>query len=142
MCIRDSKSPVASVHPNLCPVFPEFRLFRPVSVNRISVIQIGILLRECPNSRKSGKKIRDRGDLRLQLSRLLQRFHLKMCIRDRDTTGLLIIAKNALSGAILSQMMKDRQIRRTYLAIVKGCLLYTSRVWSHGADNFCFLHTS
>ena len=39
---------------------------------------------------------------------------------DRDTTGLLIIAKNALSGAILSQMMKDRQIRRTYLAIVKG----------------------
>ncbi|MGI6095497.1 MAG: RluA family pseudouridine synthase [Lachnospiraceae bacterium] len=39
---------------------------------------------------------------------------------DRDTTGLLIIAKHMLSAAILSQMMLDRQIHRTYLAIVDG----------------------
>ena len=39
---------------------------------------------------------------------------------DRDTTGLLILAKHMLSAAILSQIMKDRQISRTYLALVEG----------------------
>lgn len=39
---------------------------------------------------------------------------------DRDTTGLLILAKHMLSGAILSAQMKERQIHRTYLAIVEG----------------------
>lgn len=39
---------------------------------------------------------------------------------DRDTTGLLIVAKNALSACILSEMMQKRQIHRTYLAAVKG----------------------
>ena len=39
---------------------------------------------------------------------------------DRDTTGALILAKNALSAALLSQQMKNRQIQRTYLAIVEG----------------------
>jgi len=39
---------------------------------------------------------------------------------DRDTTGLLILAKHMLSGAILSQMMKERRISRTYLALVEG----------------------
>ena len=41
---------------------------------------------------------------------------------DRDTTGALILAKNPLSAAILSQQMADRQIRRTYLALVEGVL--------------------
>lgn len=39
---------------------------------------------------------------------------------DRDTSGLLIIAKNMLSGAILSQMSSKRQIHREYLTIVEG----------------------
>ena len=39
---------------------------------------------------------------------------------DRDTTGVLVLAKNPLSGALLSAQMKHRQIRRTYLAIVQG----------------------
>jgi len=39
---------------------------------------------------------------------------------DRDTTGLLIIAKNGLSAGILSEMGKRRKIDRTYLAVVKG----------------------
>lgn len=39
---------------------------------------------------------------------------------DRDTTGALILAKNALSAAILSSQMRNRQIRRTYLALVEG----------------------
>ncbi len=41
---------------------------------------------------------------------------------DRDTSGLLIIAKNMFSGAILSQMSASRQIHREYLAIVEGNL--------------------
>lgn len=39
---------------------------------------------------------------------------------DRDTSGAMILAKNPLSAAILSDQMKKREIRRTYLAIVKG----------------------
>lgn len=41
---------------------------------------------------------------------------------DRDTTGLVLIAKNMLSAAVLSQEMRNRKIRRTYLAVVKGIL--------------------
>ena len=39
---------------------------------------------------------------------------------DRDTTGLLLIAKNMLSGAILSSMVSEKTIRREYRAIVSG----------------------
>ncbi len=39
---------------------------------------------------------------------------------DRDTTGLVVIAKNMLSGAVLNQAMVNREIHRTYLAVVKG----------------------
>ena len=39
---------------------------------------------------------------------------------DRDTTGVLVLAKNPLSGALLSAQMKQRQIRRTYLALTDG----------------------
>ena len=33
---------------------------------------------------------------------------------DRDTSGALVLAKNALSAAILSAQMRNREIRRTY----------------------------
>lgn len=39
---------------------------------------------------------------------------------DRDTTGLLILAKHALSACILSDMVQKREIHRTYLAAVCG----------------------
>ncbi|MDO5416676.1 MAG: RluA family pseudouridine synthase [Lachnospiraceae bacterium] len=39
---------------------------------------------------------------------------------DRDTTGLLILAKHGLSGCILSRMSAERQIHREYLAIASG----------------------
>ena len=39
---------------------------------------------------------------------------------DRDTTGVLVLAKNPLSGALLSTQMKQRRIRRTYLALTDG----------------------
>lgn len=41
---------------------------------------------------------------------------------DRDTTGLLILAKHMVSGAILSQMNAGRLIHREYLAIAEGCV--------------------
>ena len=37
---------------------------------------------------------------------------------DRDTTGLLVIAKHLLAGCILSDQMLNRQIHRQYRAIV------------------------
>lgn len=39
---------------------------------------------------------------------------------DRDTSGALVLAKNALSAVILSAQMRNREIRRTYLAVVRG----------------------
>ena len=39
---------------------------------------------------------------------------------DRDTTGLLIVAKHLLSASILSDMVGKRESHREYLAIVKG----------------------
>ena len=39
---------------------------------------------------------------------------------DRDTTGLLIVAKHLLSASILSDMVGKREIHREYLAIVEG----------------------
>ena len=41
---------------------------------------------------------------------------------DRDTTGLLIVAKNLVSASMLETMLQRRDIRRTYLAIVEGVL--------------------
>jgi 23S rRNA pseudouridine1911/1915/1917 synthase len=39
---------------------------------------------------------------------------------DRDTTGLLIIAKHLLSSSILSDMVKTKAIQRQYLALAEG----------------------
>lgn len=39
---------------------------------------------------------------------------------DKDTTGLLILAKHAHSASLLSQMVADRDIHRQYLALAKG----------------------
>ena len=39
---------------------------------------------------------------------------------DRDTTGLLILAKHMYSASLLSNMVKDRKIHREYLAIATG----------------------
>jgi len=39
---------------------------------------------------------------------------------DRDTTGLLILAKHMYSASLLSNMVHDRQIHREYLAIATG----------------------
>ena len=39
---------------------------------------------------------------------------------DRDTSGIVLIAKDRLSGAKLYQSMKERKFGKTYLAIIEG----------------------
>ncbi|MFJ5759959.1 RluA family pseudouridine synthase [Neobacillus sp. NPDC093182] len=39
---------------------------------------------------------------------------------DKDTTGAILFAKHALSGAILDRMLEKHEIKRTYLAIIDG----------------------
>lgn len=39
---------------------------------------------------------------------------------DKDTSGLLLVAKNDFTHAALSQMMQEREIDRKYLALVHG----------------------
>ncbi len=39
---------------------------------------------------------------------------------DRDTTGLVLIGKNLLSASILSEMMLNKSIKKTYHAICEG----------------------
>lgn len=41
---------------------------------------------------------------------------------DKDTTGLTILAKHAISAGLLSNMVKNRAIKREYRAIVSGLL--------------------
>lgn len=41
---------------------------------------------------------------------------------DKNTSGLVLLAKNALSGCLLSAMLQKRVIRREYLAICRGLL--------------------
>jgi len=41
---------------------------------------------------------------------------------DRDTTGLVLLAKNMFSSCVLSDMVKNRDIHREYLAVVEGKL--------------------
>lgn len=41
---------------------------------------------------------------------------------DKDTSGAILFAKHALSGAILDRELEARKIKRTYLAIVEGLM--------------------
>jgi 23S rRNA pseudouridine1911/1915/1917 synthase len=47
---------------------------------------------------------------------------------DRDTSGLVLLAKNMLSGAILSKSMKNGGLQREYRAIVCGKLPEQGRI--------------
>lgn len=41
---------------------------------------------------------------------------------DKYTTGSVLFAKHAFIGAILDRMLEERQIKRTYLALIEGIL--------------------
>lgn len=45
---------------------------------------------------------------------------------DKDTTGLLVVAKNDLAHLALSAQLKDRTMSRTYLALIHGTLASAS----------------
>ena len=48
-------------------------------------------------------------------------FIFRCCNRlDRDTSGLTIVSKHLVSGSILSDMTKYREVHREYLAITRG----------------------
>lgn len=47
---------------------------------------------------------------------------------DRDTTGLLVIAKHMYSASILSEMVSERKIHREYLAIATGNVLESGSI--------------
>lgn len=47
---------------------------------------------------------------------------------DKDTSGLLIVAKNEISYYHLNQMMQQREISRRYQALVRGNLRYSRTV--------------
>ena len=48
-------------------------------------------------------------------------FIVRCCNRlDRDTSGLTIVSKHLVSGSILSDMTKYREVHREYLAIARG----------------------
>lgn len=42
---------------------------------------------------------------------------------DRDTTGVTMLAKNPFSAGILSEMVRNREIHREYLAIAEGIFM-------------------
>lgn len=39
---------------------------------------------------------------------------------DKDTSGLIIVAKNDLAHVNISEQIKDRKVKKTYLALVRG----------------------
>lgn len=47
---------------------------------------------------------------------------------DKDTSGLLIIAKNNISAEILTTSFKNKTINKTYIALIHGNLKKTSGI--------------
>lgn len=41
---------------------------------------------------------------------------------DKDTSGLMLVAKNDFTHQVLSQKLRNREIKRSYLAFIYGCL--------------------
>lgn len=40
---------------------------------------------------------------------------------DKDTSGILVLARNRKNAELLTQAFKERDLHKTYLALVKGC---------------------
>lgn len=41
---------------------------------------------------------------------------------DKDTSGLIIVAKNDKAHIALSEQIKNREVKKTYIALVRGCV--------------------
>lgn len=69
----------------------------------------------------------DKGEYRPQQE---HSFAPALCNRiDRNTGGIVIAAKNAESLRILNQKIKDRELRKLYLCVVKGLIEPKSGEW-------------
>lgn len=81
-----------------------------------------MLLQDEPDARKAASLLAaEPGSDTAALREKLILPSLRCCSRlDRDTSGLLVMARHAFSSCILSDAMKRREIKRTYQAIVHG----------------------
>ncbi|MBT2690708.1 RluA family pseudouridine synthase [Bacillus sp. ISL-47] len=74
-----------------------------------------------PNSPGQSNTLANAAAFHLQIqgeSRIIKHVHRL----DRDTTGAVLFAKHSLAGAILDKKLEEREIKRTYLAMVQGKL--------------------
>ena len=50
-----------------------------------------------------------------------ERFTFRVITRlDKDTSGVVLLAKNPLSGAVLSEQMKNGDVKKEYIAVTEG----------------------
>lgn len=61
---------------------------------------------------------------------------------DRNTTGAVLVAKNSLSGAMLSELVRERKIKKEYVAAVEGAISADNLknehniLMNHNSDSF------
>jgi len=46
---------------------------------------------------------------------------------DKDTSGLIIVAKNDIAHVNISEQIKDRAVEKTYIALVRGVIRENER---------------
>ena len=82
-------------------------------LNKPAGMPIHPSLHDCPNSISNA--------LAYSFQSQGKPFIFRCCNRlDRDTSGLTIVSKHLVSGSILSDMTKYREVHREYLAIARG----------------------
>jgi 23S rRNA pseudouridine1911/1915/1917 synthase len=64
---------------------------------------------------------------------------------DKDTSGLMLVAKNDFTHQILSKNLQDREIKRSYLAFVYGKIepqegIINKNIYPFGAPDVPFFH--
>ena len=70
-----------------------------------------------------GLCVQDGSNVKISIDRVLRLSELKYHIVhriDKDTTGLLIVAKNPTVAAKISELFRDKKINKSYLAILCG----------------------
>ena len=50
---------------------------------------------------------------------------------DKDTSGLIIVAKNDKAHIDISQQIRDRQVEKTYIALVRGAIKENERNYKY-----------
>ncbi|OQY10411.1 MAG: RNA pseudouridine synthase [Marinitoga sp. 4572_148] len=84
---------------------PPFMIVHPV-VNKVTGTLVNALLYHCTDLQGIG------GELRPGIVHRL----------DKNTSGVIVVAKNDLAHQSLSKQFKDRKTKKTYIALIKGVL--------------------